>query len=185
MKNLVTVNPIVWENGPELTIIGDVFDRLENGSPRQWVYQIRNTSVDKNDEYWETRYMPKRYLRSPNETGLGSEVAAKDACFEHKKELIEKLLSVNTDGGKQKAISDMCFISEIINDLKYRDVWNPASIKSSTLLRDWRKELMAEAGVEDESEIRSIHAELCGAENWGPYEGFDSFEAGLDLEEEE
>jgi len=188
MQNLVTVNPIIWEKGPESTIVGDAFDRLEDGSPRQWVYQIHNTSDDKEGENWETRYNRQRYLSSANENGIGSEDAAKDACFEHKKRLVETLLAQNTDGGKQKAISDMCFISEIINDLKNRDVWNPYSIKSSTLLEDWRHELMALAGVEDESEIQAIHAELNGAENWGiePEEDDDdSFEGDFDIDDEE
>jgi len=187
MENLVTVNPIIWEKGPEGTQFGDVFDRLEDGTPRQWVYQVYNNAHIDEKANWVTRYMDKPYLSSPNESGLGSEQSAKDACFEHKKQLIEKLLSVTTDGGKDKAIGDLRFISEIINDLKNRNLWNHGT-KFHDMLNDWRNELMGLGGVEDESEIQAIHAERCGAENWGiePEEDHeDFFEGDFEIDEEE
>lgn len=66
---------------------------------------------------------------------------------------------------KEKAKTDACFISELINDLNtYIDV-KPDN-KFGTMLLDWQKELMKTAGFENIEEVKDYHAETVGAEYW-------------------
>lgn len=65
----------------------------------------------------------------------------------------------------QRARRDVCFISEIINDLKKR-VPHGGDFKYSEMLADWQSELMEEAGFETIEEVQAYHAKTVGAENW-------------------
>ncbi len=66
-----------------------------------------------------------------------------------------------------QARKDVCFISEIINDLnksKYTEVTHGS--KAGTMLLDWQDELIGKSGFDDIEEVRAYHAEHVGAENW-------------------
>src|SRR5574343_1219326 len=159
MSNYFSARQIQCVQHPKYpnVIVGDVFDTLEDGTPHQWEYEVFSIDTDEGEK-WLARY--KRDVITPD--SIVEINSAKVACYAHRCELLESIVEDNSKG---VAVKGLCFIQEIINDLIRLNYWQGGQ-KFQTMLEDWKSELMEIAEVE-EDEIRDLHAELCGAHNWG------------------
>lgn len=83
--------PIKWEKGPEETIVGDVFDTLSDGTPRQWAYQIWPIEVDGATKWRVKQCVYPHYLLLDHD-GIESEDDAKSAAFDCKVHVMNSML---------------------------------------------------------------------------------------------
>jgi len=156
----VRIPQIVWEDYPrpnEDAKVGDVFDRLEDGTPRQWRYTIL-LNRGENDNLFIASTDPLKeaeVFKSLDE--------AVSHCYENK---CQAVMDRCVDVSAEVAAHDLCFLQEAINDMMSLNMWSRTE-KHATLLEDWRDELMGKAGVSTMQEVRELHARLCGAHNWG------------------
>lgn len=71
-------------------------------------------------------------------------------------------MSTESDPSIDQYLADRLFIQEIITDLERNGYVQGG--KASDMLRDWSRELKGKAPRV--KNLRRLHAELCGANNW-------------------